>query len=961
MQTPAPLRTSLRLAQLMSLVKSLGLAVAVSGLAACGPASPQAPPPASRVEPAPAASAPRAVDRVVPSADGATIAVPGGFVRLQICTAAIVRVAFAKDASFFARPRSPSLITAPKRCEPTPFQVASVGASAMVATQALRVSVDGATGAVAFSDAAGQPILAESAGGRSMVAADVQGEATHHVRQEWEPNAGESLYGLGQHQQGLLDIKGAQIDLRQYNTEVAVPFFVSSRGYGVLWDNPSYTRFGDLGDAVPIPGVTGLYAPGSTAGDVAATDGAARWSGTVVAPASGDYLFRTFSTGGIHLEVGGKTVIDHWRQDWLPNDDVATLHMNAGEPVPVALAWTRVGRSNVARLLWKPPPARPTTSLWSEVGDGTDYWFVYGPELDDVVAGYRRLTGAAVMPPRWIFGLWQSRERYTKADEVTDVLRQYRSRGAPIDNIVQDWQYWPQGTWGSHDFDPARFPDPAGWLQAIHEKYHAQLMISVWPRFYPETANYKELEAAGLLYPLNLRDGMKDFLGHPFAAYDAFNPAARRMYWAQIDRALFSRKIDAWWLDASEPEVAQGPFDTMALALAATEAHMSPTAMGTGARVLNAYPLVHSQGVYEGQRSAAPDQRVFILTRSGFAGQQRYGAATWSGDITSTWTAMKKQIPAGLGFSISGVPYWTLDTGGFVVPDRFSAAKPAPADLAEWYELNTRWFEYSTFLPILRLHGQKPLREIWEFGGDSSAAYRAMLKFDKLRYRLLPYLYSLAGGVTQRGGTILRPLVMDFRADEAARAVADEFMFGSSLLVAPVTTHQARSRAVYLPKGIGRGATANETVAWYDLWTGEPAAGGTTVTAPAPFDAIPVYARAGAIVPFGPDLQYVAEKPADPITVFVYAGADGAFDLYEDEGTTNGYERGAFATIPMRWNDAAGTLTIGARAGSFPGMLASRTFKVVLVRRGAPAGYTTPALRTKSVTYSGAAVDVALR
>ena len=382
-----------------------------------------------------------------------------------------------------------------------------------------------------------------------------------------------------------------------------------------------------------------------------------------------------------------------------------------------------------------------------------------------------------------------------------------------------------------------------------------------------------------------------------------------------------------------------------------TETHMTPTALGSGARMLNGFALVNSEAIYEGQRAAAPDQRVFILTRSGFAGQQRYAAATWSGDITSTWTAMKKQIPAGLGFSVSGVPYWTFDTGGFVVPDRFSAKEPTAANTAEWAEMNTRWFEYATFLPLLRVHGQAPAREMWQFGGDGSPAYKAILKFDRLRYRLLPYVYSLAGGVTQEGGTMLRPLVMDFRADKQAREVSDEFMFGRALLVSPVTAYMTRERPVYLPAGSG----------WYDLWTGAAKAGGATVQAAAPFDAIPVYVKAGSIVPVGPELQYTSEKPAEPITLYVYTGADATFSLYEDEGTTYGYEKGAFATIPMSYSEAKKTLTIGSRVGSFPSMLAERTFQVVWVGPGKSRGFSPKPKVDASVTYRGASMDVPLR
>ena len=387
---------------------------------------------------------------------------------------------------------------------------------------------------------------------------------------------------------------------------------------------------------------------------------------------------------------------------------------------------------------------------------------------------------------------------------------------------------------------------------------------------------------------------------------------------------------------------------------------MNPTALGPGSRVLNAFPLVNAEVVYQGQRAAAPDQRVFILTRSGYAGLQRYAAAVWSGDSSSTWTAMRKQIPAGLGFCLSGLPYWTMDIGGFSVPHRFAPnlgndsngdpiyGKATEAGVEEWRELNTRWFEFGTFTPLLRTHGEFPYREMWQFGGESSPAYQAQLKFDRLRYRLMPYLYSLAGAVTQESGTIMRALVMDFRADAKAREIGDEYLFGPALLVNPVTEYQARSRPVYLPAAAG----------WYDFWTGASLAGGQTIEAAAPYDAIPLYVRAGAIIPFGPELQYTGEKPADPITLCVYAGANGTFTLYEDDGLTNGYEKGAFARIPLRWDDTSRTLHIGARTGTFPGMLAERTLQVILVSKQKPVGFSFAPQPDRTVRYRGDAIDV---
>ena len=927
--------------------------------------------------------------------DGIVVPVGDTFLKIAVRADNIVRIAAARDRKFFDHA---SLAVLPAGGPAPRWELTTAAGTATLSTAQLKVQVELGSGAVAFLDAAGRPVLAEQPLGREITVATVQGEQTNHVRQTWEPNADESLYGLGENQLGLMDLKGYDLDLWQHNGTAAIPFLVSSRGYGIFWDNPSYTRFGDLRLFEPIPaallldadgkpgGLTGTYYADADFGrpvarqldprvDVKpsgprpvpntaiqpalppAGEVSVRWEGSVVPEVSGDYQFQIHSNGGIRLWVDGHLVADHWRQEWLPWYDLARVHLEAGRRHALRLDWTRTGSPPVVQLRWKTPAASAATALWSEVGGGTDYYFVYGPELDRVVAGYRQLTGAAPMMPRWAFGLWQSRQRYRTAEELLGVVKGFRDRGIPFDNIVQDWFYWRRDAWGSHEFDPARFPDPAGMIRAIHDQYHARLMISVWPKFYPGTKNFEAMQARGFLFQRNLQEQNHDWVGFRSTYYDAFNPEARKLYWAQIERELFRKGVDAWWLDATEPELAPNP------TVDVQRSYMNPTALGPGSRVLNAFPLMNSGAVYNGQRAAAPDQRVFILTRSGYAGQQRFAAAVWSGDTSSTWTAMRKQIPAGLGFCLSGLPYWTMDVGGFSVPQRYAPnlgndangdpiyGKATEADTEDWCELNTRWFEFGTFVPLLRPHGEFPYREMWQFGGESSPAYQAQLKFDRLRYRLLPYIYSLAGMVTHEGGTILRPLVMDFREDATAREISDEYMFGPALLVSPVTVYQARSRPVYLPASAG----------WYDFWNGAAVTGGQTIEAPAPYDAIPVHVRAGAILPFGPDLQYTEEKPADPITLFVYAGADGAFTLYEDDGLTYGYEKGACARIPLRWDDAAGKLTIGRRDGAFPGMLAKRTFQVVLVAKGQPAGFPFTSTGGRTVTYAGDAVTVSLR
>jgi alpha-D-xyloside xylohydrolase len=909
------------------------------------------------------------------SDDGILVRVADSFLKLEVCSADVIRVAFAKDRAFFARK---SLVAAPRRCESTQWSVTNSPREAVLTTTKLKAKVDLTTGSLGFFDSAGQPIVLEKQNGRTLTPAEVQGDKTFHVRQVWQANADEALYGLGQHQFGLMDIKGYDLDLWQRNTVVAVPFLVSSRGYGILWDNTSWTRFGDLRNFEFIPsqhlfdasgkmgGLTGSYYSGANFDrlvamrsdarvDIATPDRkehphtrihpdlpptgdiSIRWQGEVEAPVSGDYLFQTYSSSGVKLWLNDNLVINHWRQGWLPWKDMAKVHLEAKHRYSLKLEWTRDQGEETMQLFWKTPAASSDTSLWSEVGDGIDYYFMYGPEIDQVIAGYRSISGQAPMMPRWAFGLWQCRQRYETQQQSLDILEGFRSRKIPIDNIVQDWFYWKADQWGSHQFDPQRYPDPEGWIRTIHDKYHARLMISVWPKFYPNTENAKVLRARGFLYEKDLEEGEKDWINFVYTYYDAFNPEARKIFWSQMERELFRKGVDAWWMDATEPELVHGP------ELEGTKTHMHPTALGSGSRMLNAYPLVNSEAVYEGQRATAPNQRVFILTRSGFAGLQRYGTAMWSGDITATWTAMRKQIPAGLSFSLSGIPYWTMDTGGFAVPARFSRQNPAPEDVDEWREQNTRWFQFGTFVPLLRVHGELPYREMWYFGGESDPAYQTMLKFDRLRYRLLPYVYSLAGGVTQESSSIMRGLVMDFRTDAKAREIGDQYMFGPALLVNPVTTYKARTRSVYLPKAAG----------WYDFWTGAAFSGGQTIDAPAPYESLPLFVRAGSIIPVGPELQYTAEKPADPITLYVYTGASGAFTLYEDEGLNYNYEKGAFTRIPIQWDDSTRTLTLGKREGSFPGMLSDRTFEIVLISKSKPVGFSFAPKADRSVHYVG--------
>jgi alpha-D-xyloside xylohydrolase len=557
----------------------------------------------------------------------------------------------------------------------------------------------------------------------------------------------------------------------------------------------------------------------------------------------------------------------------------------------------------------------------SEVADTIDYYFLYGPDFDKIVAGYRELTGAAPMFGKWAYGFWQCKNKYQSQQEILDVAHKYRALHIPVDNIVQDWFWWT--TKGEFIFNK-NYPDAKGMIGDLHrDNFH--LMISVWPYFDPGTATYAEMDKRGYFI-----DRTRAPAYHPagMAVYDATNPEARAYYWDLMDKALFQIGTDAWWLDTTEPET-EGREENLML--------NNKLAIGSGARYANIFPLMTTTAVYDGQRKSSDRKRVFILSRSAFAGAQRNAVTAWSGDILSDFETYKRQIPAGLNFSLSGIPYWTTDIGGFFIGN--------PNDPA-YRELFVRWFQYGTFCPVFRVHGTRTTNqnELWSYGPEAQSI---LTKFDRLRYELMPYIYSVAWMTTNASYTPMRPLVMDFRADVRAQNIGDQFLFGPAILVNPVTEPGAITRHLYLPK-----------TKWYDFWSGHAADGGRSIDAPATLDRLPLYVRAGSIVPMGPDVEYAAEKPADPIELRVYSGAAGDFTLYEDENDNYDYEKGVYATIPMHWDDAARSLTIGARQGRFPGMLESRTFRVVFAGEGHGVGIGQTAQPDKVVQYSGQPVKV---
>jgi alpha-D-xyloside xylohydrolase len=827
-------------------------------------------------------------------------------------------------------------------------------------------------GAVQFLNNAGQNLLKEK-GAPAITPIHFKHETNaFSVEQDFTLTPDEGIYGLGQHQNGFMNYRGHTVKLVQANTDAVSPFLISSAGYGILWDNYSKTVFADQPD---------------------------------------------------HL------------------------------------------------------------SLWSDVADNVDYYFIAGKNMDDVIAGYRNLTGQAPMYGKWAYGYWQSKEHYASRDELLGVAQKYRDLQIPIDNLVQDWNYWGGNTnWSSMVFDPKTYPDPKGMIDRLHDQ-NFHLMISIWCGFGPGAKIYQDMEQRGFLYPTV---GWANF-----KFFDVYNPAADDLYWHYMNAGLFSKGIDGWWMDSTEPDIVNAiTKDSEEYELK----RMGTNYLGSFARYLNPYSLLVTESVYAHQRQETDQKRVYILTRSTFAGQQRAAATTWSGDIGANWDVYRKQIPAGINHCMSGIPYWTFDIGGFNIGS-YGGVFPNGGKSPAYQELYTRMFQFGSFCPIFRSHGSETPREIWEFGEFTNV----LVKFDTLRYRLMPYIYSLAWQVTDHGYTIMRGLPMDFANDQKACSIGDQFMFGPAMMVCPVTEYmlhrppedstlitggyfrtkdgqpgltakfysddhfgtlvheqvepnvnldwytgwpdfikspqfsmrwegrliptetgtyrfhfksfgpkrvfldgqeihnnyvgtealtvpielqagkeyafacesansvlgafkaqlfwktpatfamekvvetRPQTRPVYLPAG----------TQWIDFWTGQTLAGGQTIAADAPIDKIPLLVRAGSIIPMGPFVQYATEKPADPIDLRVYPGADGSFKLYEDENDNYNYEKGVHATIAFHWDDARRQLTIDDQIGSFPGMLKQRMFNVIIVGKDHGTGVDTTGQPDKSVAYDG--------
>jgi len=996
--------------------------------------------------------------------DGVVFETSEGQLKLRVISNAIVQVIALPTKEL---PQRKSLAEVDNLTPTGTYSIKESANEYTMKTSELIIKIDKADGRIQFFDVKGVLLLGEQQKGRSFVKSNSPGDTAWVVEQKFSSPEDEAIYGLGQYQFDVMNWKNGHMGMGQQNTAIASPVIVSNKGYGLFWDNYSYTEFNPelerihlqsidektLGaEFVPrssgtytfvlhrpgsspiemtldgrkvfslvagvgyspsvikadlqagkhytfsikslaktinpvissrflLPagggpgehGLKGEYFPnmklegqpsivrvdsvvdadwgnGPPAKDFKTVEYSVRWTGTLIAPATIKGVSIDVTTDdGVRLFIDGKKVVDDWR-DRSAETDSYVMDLEAGRAYDIQIEYYQDGGGASARLSWsaekaihteyfsnqialscRTPEMAGCMSFASQVADAIDYYFMYGPEPDRIVSDIRTITGKAPLYPKWAYGLFMSQYGWKTQEKIQSVIDGYRERKIPLDVVVQDADYWPQfpnNLWGSHIFDSSRYADPKAMVEYLHRQ-NAHTIISVWPRINKGTDVYDAMDARGFL--LGLQDtrvntnegaGIKD--ESPNAAYDAFNPRARKRFWRYINERLFNLGFDGWWMDASEPEWG---YDF-------SRAH---TALGTGRRYLNAYPLMSTKGVYEGERSTGSAKRPYILTRSSFVGQQRFAATTWNGDVSPDWDTFRKEIPAGLNYCITGLPYWTVDIGGFV-PYQF-------ADSPEYPELLVRWYQYGTFLPILRVHGCRKT----EFWNSDSSTVELLTKYTNLRYRLMPYIYSLGAKVTFNDFTIYRALVMDFRNDANVYDIQDQFMFGNELLVSPVVEQNAHSRKVYLPKTTGR---------WSDFWTGERYDAGQTMRAAAPLETIPLFVKAGSILPMGPFLQYAAEKPADPIELRVYPGADGEFTLYEDENDNDNYAKGSFAMIPIRWNEKTQTLTIGDRRGKFPGMLRHRTFRVIWVGHHHGVGLASEDRVDATVSYNGKRIEI---
>ena len=824
------------------------------------------------------------------SPDGITIAVGGGTLTLEPLNDNAIRVRYQQAAVQLY----PEDIVYTKEGTTPHYEVREDEETIRLIMGQITAVFHRKSNTLSFLDDLGNVILREQDGGRFMERNSLDELAVFKVTQRFVSPPDEYLFGTGQFQDGYLNIRALPRRLTQVNSQISIPFILSSKGYGLLWNNYGLTEFNPGENRLPLlreddrTETITVDATG-TSGNRRETRSMNRFTARLEVPVAGKY--------GLLLDVGQKMARKHHlvidgdtlvnvNNIWLPPTTSLITELSAG----VHEITVEGEQRDQPVLYWG--AATNETVFSSPVAQALDYT-VFAGSGDEVISSYRQLTGPSPMLPRWALGYIHCRERYNTQDELLENARTFRSRELPVDVIVQDWQYWGKYGWNAMRFDEERYPDPAEMVRQLHDM-NMRLMISVWSKIDKQSEVGKEMEEKGYYIPGS------DWI-------DFFNPDAAALYWKNFSEKMLPYRIDAWWLDATEPEnddlqhrrILDGSLP--------------------GELLRNVYPLYVNKTVYEGLRRDDPtQQRAFILTRSGFAGIQRYGTATWSGDVGHDWETLRRQITGGLGQMSAGVPWWTYDAGGFFRPaDQYNNK--------EYHEMFLRWFQTATFFPLLRVHGYMSNTEPWRYGEQVE---KVVSQYLDLRYRLLPYIYSEASRVSFSGSTLMRPLVMDFAHDPAAMEVKHQFMFGPSILVSPVTEPSVKQWSLYLPAHDG---------GWIDFWSGEKRKGGMHIDVPADIETLPLFVKAGSIIPMGAAVQYASQPSDEPMEIRIYPGADATFTLYEDEGDNYHYEKGAYSTIELKWDEATATFTAGKREGSFSGMEKRQQFRVVLIK---PAGNT---------------------
>jgi alpha-D-xyloside xylohydrolase len=819
-----------------------------------------------------------------------------------------VRIKFYKGTE----PSVPELIFISNGTAPS-FHVSDSHSVLEVKMKKITVELDKLTGTLSLADKTGKSFLSEKAGTRKLIPDSVMGAPCYEAEQSFESSADEYIYGLGQFQDGHYNVKNITRKLTQVNSQISIPFIYSSKGYGLLWHQYGLTEFNPADNFITLEKKDQTAANSNQVAEVTTTSGTQKisqhqslYTGHFAVPINGIYsLFLDLGDmdNRQYVVIDGIPVID-MSNLWLPPTACALVHLKAGDHQVQLVCRS----SNSPTLSWK--MTSDETTFRSPNTQLLDYVVFYGPSADSVIAAYRNLSGNVPMLPRWAYGFWQCRERYTSGTDLVNTVKEFRERNIPMDVIVQDWQYWGNIGWGVPQFDTTNYYNPAGFIKEIHD-LNAHFNISIWSNPDNNSAIGKAFVSQNLFIP-NTK------------WLDYFNPLTRKLYWNTLNKNLFSYGVDSWWMDATEPEN-----DAL---------HGQKTYLGPGDFYRLTYPLFVSRSVYEGQRETTSDKRVCILTRSAFSGQQRYGTINWSGDIGGTWDSYKRQIVAGLDYTITGMPYWTTDIGGFFRPGKSQYTDP------KYQELLIRWYQWGAFNPIFRIHGYQSETEPWHFSQEVQNDMNAMLN---LRYRLLPYIYSEAWQVTKNGSTIMRPLVMDFKEDSVSLRQEYEYMFGKSILVSPITEPDVRVSNVYLPK----------SAIWYDFWSGKNFEGGRTIQTDASLDKIPLFVKAGSIIPMSPVVQY-ADQKIDSLEIRIYPGKNGTYVLYEDENDNYNYEKGSYSIILFSWNDFQKKLTIGDRRGSFSGIKEKYIFTIVVQGDRYGIGMQGSSPFSKTIDYTGKKVTV---